>query len=66
MCGTARYVSIATHNGYEQSRRDDLESISYILLCFLRPNLPWMGLPGKNMTEKKENIRNMKISLPLE
>ncbi|KAG8489026.1 hypothetical protein CXB51_017118 [Gossypium anomalum] len=76
LTGTARYASVNTHLGIEQSRRDDLESLGYVLIflhvdfvsiwtiSLLQPS--WQGLKAGTKKQKYDKISEKKVSTPIE
>lgn len=63
--GTARFASLGASCGLEPSRRDDMESIGYVLVYLLRGFLPWQGTRGITKTQRNAKISRVKRSTPL-
>ena len=60
LTGTVRFASANALRGGEQSRRDDLESIGYMIIFFMRGRLPWQGVTGNKKMERYLKIYKMK------
>jgi len=66
LTGTTPYASINNHLGIEQSHHDDLESITYVLLYFLRGSLPWLAAEPAINKQPHDTILQRKRNTPLD
>ena len=64
--GTSRYASVYAMAGNEQSRRDDIESIGYMIIYFMKKKLPWQGIRGNSYKECYHKLFLMKKHMDLE
>ena len=64
--GSFRYSSINNHKGIQQSRRDDLESISYMMIYFYKGKLPWQNIPAKDKRDKLKKTYDKKKDTKLD
>ena len=60
IAGTARFASINTLSGYIQSRRDDLESLGYVIVYIAKGTLPWANIKSDNKDELFNKILELK------
>ena len=63
--GTAKFSSINAITGYTQSRRDDLESIGYVLIYLAKGSIPWGNIQGKTKQEMYSRILAKKLAVPI-
>lgn len=66
MTGTVRYASINTHLGMEQSRRDDIEGLMYVLVYFAKGGLPWQSIKEAERKMRCIRVMETKMNIPPE
>ena len=64
--GTERYGSVNALRGLRQGRRDDLESLCYMLIYFFLGKLPWQGISADSETERHQKLLKEKKSFKIE
>ena len=63
LTGTTKYSSANTIRGVEQSRKDDLISVAYMIIFFMKGNLPWQDIDSEDEVNKFTKIYLMKKNI---
>lgn len=58
--GQTKFASKQAHLGYSQSRRDDMQSLAYLLVYLAKGCLPWQGIKGITLERKLEIVKEIK------
>lgn len=64
LIGTCRYVSINSHLGYQLSRRDDLLTLGYVMINFVKGRLPWQSCNIDKASARYRRLGKMKMDCP--
>lgn len=60
--GTAKYSSTNSHRNVELSRRDDLESLGYVIIELINGHLPWRNICRRNQANKHLTYQKIKAA----
>ena len=63
--GSLRYMSINASKGYAQSRRDDLESLGYMLVFLIKMDLPWLCVEKLKLKKEEKNARMLCLKIDI-
>ena len=64
--GNLKFSSIRTMKGFEPSRRDDLESLGYLLIHLFKQQLPWDNINSQNIKELNKKLYEIKCHISID
>jgi serine/threonine protein kinase len=64
--GTTCYASINVQSGLPPGRRDDLESLGYVLIYLAKGSLPWRDIAAQHLRSSFGAVLQTKVSVPID